>query len=31
MFLGSPMSLAKAAGVGLIVGGVVTLNLAGAR
>jgi len=31
LFLGSPMSVAKAVGVGLIIAGVVTLNLAGAH
>ncbi|KZS58770.1 multidrug transporter [Mycobacterium kansasii] len=31
LFLGSPMSVAKVVGVGLIVGGVVTLQLAGAH
>jgi small multidrug resistance pump len=31
LFLGSPVSVAKIAGVGLIVVGVVTLNLAGAH
>lgn len=31
LFLGSPVSLAKVLGVGLIIGGVLTLNLAGAH
>lgn len=31
LFLGSPMSVAKVAGVALIIAGVVTLNLAGAH
>ncbi len=31
LFLDSPMSLAKAVGLGLILAGVVTLNLAGAH
>ncbi len=31
LFLGSPVSAAKVAGVGLIIAGVVTLNLAGAH
>jgi small multidrug resistance pump len=31
LFLGSPMSVAKVVGVGLIIVGVVTLNLAGAH
>ncbi|MGA7053656.1 MAG: multidrug efflux SMR transporter [Mycobacterium sp.] len=31
LFLGSPLSAAKIAGVGLIIAGVVTLNLSGAQ
>lgn len=31
LFLGSPVSVAKVVGVALVVGGVVTLNLAGAH
>jgi small multidrug resistance pump len=31
LFLGSPLSLAKAVGVALVIGGVITLNLAGAH
>jgi small multidrug resistance pump len=31
LFLGSPISVAKVVGVALVVGGVVTLNLAGAH
>jgi small multidrug resistance pump len=31
LFLGSPMSVAKAVGVGLIIAGVVTLNMSGAH
>jgi small multidrug resistance pump len=31
LFLGSPMSVAKVVGVGLIIAGVVTLNLSGAH
>ncbi|ORB86128.1 QacE family quaternary ammonium compound efflux SMR transporter [Mycobacterium kansasii] len=31
LFLGSPLSLPKVLGVGLIIGGVVTLNIAGAH
>jgi small multidrug resistance pump len=31
VFLGSPLSAAKVVGIGLIIGGVVTLNLAGAH
>jgi small multidrug resistance pump len=31
LFLGSPISIAKVVGVALVVGGVVTLNLAGAH
>ncbi len=31
LFLGSPLSVAKVAGVGLIIAGVVTLNLSGAH
>ena len=31
VFLGEPLSLAKVAGVGLIIGGVVVLNLGGAH
>ncbi len=31
LFLGSPISIAKVVGVALVIGGVVTLNLAGAH
>ena len=31
LFLGSPMSAAKVVGIGLIIAGVVTLNIAGAH
>jgi small multidrug resistance pump len=31
LFLGSPLSVAKVVGIGLIIAGVVTLNLAGAH
>ena len=31
LFLGSPISVAKAVGVALVIGGVITLNMAGAH
>jgi len=31
VFLGSPMSLGKVVGIALVIGGVVTLNMAGAH
>jgi len=31
LFLGSPISIAKVVGVALVIGGVITLNMAGAH